>query len=190
MSQTTHPPQERDDEVSPQGTFLVTAYRRLQQRLRHLSRSITHNDDEADDALQDAFERLWLRRGRINSEDEAAALMTTAVRNLSIDTLRRRTANATERIDDLRADAEPAESHDADETQERFLQVKRIVEQELSPTQQQILRMRDYEERDYEEIAQTLNLSATAVRMQLSRARKKVREIYVISRNNPSFTPQ
>ncbi len=190
MSQTTHPPQERDDEVSPQGTFLVTAYRRLQQRLRHLSRSITHNDDEADDALQDAFERLWLRRGRINSEDEAAALMTTAVRNLSIDTLRRRTANATERIDDLRADAEPAESHDADETQERFLQVKRIVEQELSPTQQQILRMRDYEERDYEDIAQTLNLSATAVRMQLSRARKKVREIYVISRNNPSYTPQ
>lgn len=181
MSLTAHPPQEIDDGTSPQGGFLVVAYRRLQQRLRHLSRSITHNDDEADDALQDAFERLWLRRSHIASVEEAAALMTTTVRNLSIDTLRRRTTNATETIDDLCVNTVSAANDDYNDTEECFQRVLQIVHSRLSPSQQQILRMRDYEGRDYEEIAQKLQLSPTAVRMQLSRARKTVREVYILS---------
>ena len=49
------------------------------------------------------------------------------------------------------------------------------------------MRMRDYEDRSYEEIACLLQLSETAVRMQLSRARKAVREAY---RQQHSFHPQ
>lgn len=186
MSFTTHPPHETDDGTSFQGAFLVTAYRHLQQRLRHLSRSITHNDDEADDALQDAFERLWLRRTHIASEEEAAALITTTVRNLSIDTLRRRAANATESISEQYADTVSAENNDDNETETRFRRVLQIVHSRLSPSQQQILRMRDYEGRDYEKIAQELRLSPTAVRMQLSRARKTVREVYILSTKKSS----
>lgn len=186
MSLTAHPPHETDDKTSPQGAFLVTAYQRLRHRLRHLSRSITHNDDEADDALQDAFERLWLRRSHIASEEEAAALMTTTVRNLSIDTLRRHATNAVESIDEQCADTAPAENDNNDETDERFRRVQQIVHSRLSPSQQQILRMRDYEGRDYEEIAQVLKLSQTAVRMQLSRARKTVREVYILSTTKTS----
>ncbi len=186
MSFTPHSPRETDDGTSPQGAFLATAYRRLQQRLRSLSRSIIHNDDEADDALQDAFERLWLKRDHIKSVDEAASLMTTTVRNLSIDTLRRRATHATESIDERCVDTALVENDSNDETEERFSRVLQIVHSKLSPSQQQILRMRDYEGRDYEEIAQELQLSQTAVRMQLSRARKTVREIYILSTTKPS----
>ncbi len=190
MPLTTHSPQEIGDGTSPQGGFLVLAYRRLQQRLRQLSRSITHNDDEADDALQDAFERLWLKRSHIASEEEAAALMTTTVRNLSIDTLRRRTTNATETIDEQCAYFLSAVNDDYDETEERFRRVQQIVHSRLSPSQQQILRMRDYEGRDYEEIAQKLQLSPSAVRMQLSRARKTVREVYFLSTSTTKSSQQ
>lgn len=186
MSLTSHPPHETDDGILPHDVFLVTAYRRLRYKLRHLSRSITHNDDEADDALQDAFERLWIRRTKITSGEEAAALMTKTVRNLSIDTLRRRAVNATEAIDERCADTTSAENDNTDKTEERFLRVQQIVHSMLSPSQQQILRMRDYEGRDYEEIAQELRLSPTAVRMQLSRARKTVREVYILSTKKSS----
>ena len=53
-----------------------------------------------------------------------------------------------------------------------------IVSQQLSEQQQAILRLRDYEGRDYEEIAELLQMTPSAVRVNLSRARKTVREVY------------
>ena len=43
-----------------------------------------HGDD-AEDALQEAFCRLWQRRDTINSTREAEALAATTLRNICID---------------------------------------------------------------------------------------------------------
>ena len=45
--------------------------------------------------------------------------------------------------------------------------------------QQQILHMKEYDGKTYSEIAESLGMQEPAVRMQLSRARKEIRECYL-----------
>ncbi len=53
-----------------------------------------------------------------------------------------------------------------------------LIRTRLTPLQQQIIHLRDYREKSYDDIAYELNMQPTAVRMQLSRARKTIRDIY------------
>ena len=184
MAEIHHPPQNTEDSPA-QGGFLLSAFRRLQGRLRGMAREISGNGDDADDALQDAFVRLWVRRDGIASEGEASALITTAVKHLSVDAYRRHTAHAEVEIDPQRDDYHDADAERQAVIDERFDEVQHLMAQVLSPSQMQVLQMRDYEDRPYEEIAQKLGLSESAVRMQLSRARKAVREAYRKQHSNP-----
>ena len=56
--------------------------------------------------------------------------------------------------------------------------VRTLIERELTPIQQEILQRRDYNGEEYASIAGDLGMQETAVRMQLSRARKTIREMY------------
>lgn len=157
---------------------VLSAFQRLRRRLQNISVHITGDAEDAEDALQDAFIKLWMRRAEINSTDEAAAIMTTTVQHLSIDRIRSRNAKSEVPIDDNRDmfidDSDDLQS----EIDERFLQIQHIIATRLTVTQQRVLQLRDYENREYEDIAQTLQMQPAAVRMQLSRARKAVRDIY------------
>ena len=146
---------------------LLTAFSGLRRRLRPtLSRWL--GEDEADDALQEAFCRLWPERERWADADEAARVLNVTARHIGIDELRRR-----QKLGD------PAEATDAeDEAAERYRRVKQIIDQRLTPLQREILERRETREEAFEEIAATLNMQPAAVRMQLSRARKLIREVY------------
>jgi len=56
--------------------------------------------------------------------------------------------------------------------------LQKIIEN-LPPLQQAIIRMKDMEEYEVEEIAEITGTNIDAVRVNLSRARKKVREEYI-----------
>ena len=64
------------------------------------------------------------------------------------------------------------------ERKELFQEVEELIEYQLSPIQRMILRKKEYEEESIDEIAKELNMQQAAVRMQLSRARKIIRECY------------
>ena len=151
---------------------LLPAFQRLRRGLQRLASSMV-GESAADDALQDAFIRLWTRRTTLHSEDEAGRLLTTTVKHLSIDHLRQQQREACVSL----AEADGAEE-DAPDVESRFQAVERIVAAELSPLQRSILRRHDYEGEDYDAIAQSLQMQPAAVRMQLSRARRTIREIY------------
>ena len=70
------------------------------------------------------------------------------------------------------------EEDEVDEITLRLQRIEKLMDECLSLVQQQVLRMRDVDGRTYAEIAQHLNMQETAVRMQLSRARKHLRELY------------
>ena len=57
-------------------------------------------------------------------------------------------------------------------------EVEAIISKELTQIQKEIIERKEYNGESFEEIAISLGMQETAVRMQLSRARKKIRECY------------
>ena len=153
---------------------LTRTFTAMRRKFLHIATLFLPQKEDAEDALQDAFCRLWSRRDNINSDSEAEALTTTTIRNICIDRLRK------QRLDTVPIDEEHDETpDDSHEERETLLQeIDDIIKRELTPQQQKIIAAREYEGKSIEEIADTLNMQPTAVRMQLSRARKRIREIY------------
>ena len=140
------------------------------------SRHILQNEDDASDAIQEAFCRLWPIRNKIKSEKEAAALTVTTTRNICIDQIRKKA-----RFPEL--DIETNNECDEDNSEkenllERFQTVKLLIEKRLTENQRKILELRDYQGLEIEDIANRLNMQPATIRMNLSRARKTIREQY------------
>ncbi|MBR6538437.1 MAG: sigma-70 family RNA polymerase sigma factor [Bacteroides sp.] len=162
---------------------LISTFTRLRKRLLHMATSYLHSSYDADDVLQDAFCRLWPRADSLDTPQVAEAMAVTTVRNLSIDKWRRRTTREEAEFDaerDTRLSESPVEEM---ERQERYEQLKLLIEKELSPVQQQILHLREYEELEMAEIAERVGMTQENVRVNLSRARKRIREAYQERRN-------
>ena len=156
---------------------LITTFTQLRKGFLKLASRFLPNEEDANDALQDAFCRLWPRRNQIHSSQEAEALAVTTIRNLCIDQIRKEKVPFTEF--DADRDSRPTESiEERIEREELFQEVKELIERKLSPVQRLILQKKEYEEQSIEKIANELNMQQAAVRMQLSRARKTIRECY------------
>lgn len=163
---------------------LISTFTELRDRFRRLAMRFLPSADDADDVLQDAFCHLWPRAEELRTRQSAEAMTVTTLRHLCIDEVRRRG-----RVEQVEFDAErdnrlsdsPLEEM---ERRERFEELERVMESELTPTQLQILRLREYEEMDMDEIAEQLNMQPANVRVSLSRARKRIREVYQERRNN------
>ena len=69
---------------------LISAFTALRKKFLRMAMHILPSEDDAADALQDAFCRLWPRRDSIKSQAEAEALTTTTLRNICIDRIRKR----------------------------------------------------------------------------------------------------
>lgn len=158
---------------------LTSTFTDLRKNFLRLAMRFLPNREDADDALQEAFFRLWKHADGIDSREEAEALTVATVKNLCIDVLRKKEHLPTVELDERRDESVTDSADEILEKEERFRAVERIIAQRLTPLQQQILRMKEYEGRKYNEIADILGMQEPAVRMQLSRARKEIRECYL-----------
>lgn len=148
--------------------FLTEAYIRLRQKLRLASSKYLADADIVDDILQDSFLRLWRRQYPLSSEKEAEALLKKTVKNTSINE-RRRKMTISLRID------YPDDSQDVAEKEKAYDELEGKIQSELTKTQQYILKEKEYGGRTLDNIAKELKMEPAAVRMQLSRARKALR---------------
>ena len=76
------------------------------------------------------------------------------------------------------------EESDMKEREELFLRVDDLVRTRLTDIQQYIIRRHQYEGASLEKVARELGMKPPAVRMQLSRARKTIRELYGNEKQN------
>ena len=122
----------------------------------------------ADDILQDSFVRLWRKQYPLRSEKEAEALLARTVRNASFNERRR------ERTIPLETDL-PEESTDSEDRERAYVEMRRKIQTVLTDYQRYILEEKEFGGRTLEDIAKELKMEPAAVRMQLSRARKILR---------------
>ena len=154
--------------------FLIAAYEKLQQRLRY---GLSHTEA---DALNDAFLKLWVADYDPATKAEGEKLLSTALQRRRISLWRSERRHPTIPSAEVQI-AEPQPENDIEET---FQQLNELIRTELTPLQQDILTRHDINDESYSEIAERLGMQETAVRMQLSRARQKIREGYKKLRDN------
>lgn len=156
---------------------LISTFTTLRKGFLRLASRFLSDEEDANDALQDAFCKLWPRRHLIHSRQEAEALTVTTLRNLCIDKLRKEKVQTVEL--NVERDAELTETvSEKMEKEELYREVESLIDRQLSPVQRLILRRREYEDVKIDDIAEELGMQPAAVRMQLSRARKIIRECY------------
>lgn len=139
-----------------------------------LAERITGNRDDAADAVQDAFVKLWQQRGRYDSVSHAQGAGMITVRTTSIDIARRNqreTDVPVEQAADVIAEAD-------DQRTEVYQQVRQIIDNDLTQQQRTIIDLREMQGMEFDAIAARLGMQPATVRVELSRARKRVREIY------------
>ena len=154
---------------SPNERILVAAYKKLQARLKRYS--LSHAEA---DALNDAFCRLWVSNYHPAGEEEGEKLLYQSMRRRQISLWRAGKRHPHTSLGDAQI-AEPPPDTEAEDT---YQQIWELIKSQLTPLQQDILTRHDINDETYSEIAGKLGMQEAAVRMQLSRARKKIRETY------------
>lgn len=132
---------------------------------------LLENSESAKDVLQESFLKLWEKRNEISKYRNVEAYVITVIKNKCLDKLR--LIKQTVDISSLSAETRKTESNY--DYQESTNEIKKII-QKLSKQQQSIIELRDIEGFSYEEIADLLDLSVNNVRVNLSYARKKIKE--------------
>ncbi|MDY5814055.1 MAG: sigma-70 family RNA polymerase sigma factor [Bacteroides sp.] len=159
---------------------LTSVFTRLRRQLLGTARTLLTERETAEDVLQDAFVRLWGRTESHEMDDgQMAALASTTVRNLCIDRLRQEKNRETVFDEFTMAQAHQLADDEESNREELLSAVERLVTQELTPLQQRLFQRREVDGASYALLAREEGMEETAIRMQLSRARKKIRNIYL-----------
>ncbi|MBQ8051578.1 MAG: RNA polymerase sigma factor [Bacteroidaceae bacterium] len=135
---------------------------------------LTENRQEAEDLVQDVFLRLWTQRDTLPEIQNAEAYCVRLVQRRFLDLRRVRHPETS-----LPTDASLLPSGDdlyrEAELRDHAELVRRLID-ELPENQRRVITLRDVEDRDYDEIAQTTGLTQVNVRALLSRARRAIRQ--------------
>lgn len=142
------------------------------------------NRQEAEDTLQDAFLKLWNMRSRLSEYDSVEALGMTMTKNFCLDKLRsyKHRKQNDEEVETLTLHSENPDPVQETELNESLKAIHNIFET-LPEQQKLIIHLRDVEHYSYEEIEDVTGLTVNNIRVNLSRARKTVREEYLKHQN-------
>ncbi|MEP5253859.1 RNA polymerase sigma factor [Winogradskyella rapida] len=146
----------------------------FKDKVFRLAKRLLVSREEAEDATQEILLKLWNNSKKIGEYKNVEAFSMTMTKNFCLDRLKSKQAsnlkivhsNYTDDHTSLQKQVEAKDSVDW---------VSKIME--ALPEQQKIIvQLRDIEAYDFAEIAEMLDMNETAVRVNLSRARKTIRE--------------
>lgn len=150
---------------------LTSSFLDIRGKLHRIAMRLLQNDEDAKDAVQDTFEKLWSKdeKDEIESNAEARNKLVHVLRNTCIDRLR---TNHSIPLESSVTDFEGGYETPT-EDMERY---ERLIVKGLTQTQMHIYNLIAHDCLEYEEVAKRLNMTVEAVRMNMSRARKRIRE--------------
>ncbi len=145
----------------------------FKDKLYRLAKRILVSKDEAEDAVQEVFLKLWKGKQQIENFKNPEAFAITMTKNYCLDRLKSKQASNLKIVHSNYQTSENIENNI--EANDGVEMVFRIME--TLPEQQKIvLQLRDVEQFEFSEIAKMLDSNETAIRVALSRARKTVRD--------------
>jgi RNA polymerase sigma-70 factor (ECF subfamily) len=132
--------------------------------------------DEAEDAVQEVFIRLWNRLDELDRYNSLEAFAITTTKNYCIDIIRKKKPIVHEdhnsHNDVITSEPSPYEILENNETGEIL---NRIIEA-LPEMYRQIITLKEIDGLAYNEVAEITNQNVNTLRVNLSRARKMIRD--------------
>lgn len=138
-------------------------------KLYRFARRILVSDDEAFDVVQDILIKLWEKRNELIEIQNIEAYAMRMVNNECISRLRKH---------EVRENFKHQQPNEF-ETEHRIEDLKPVILNfinQLPDKQRAVIHLKDVEEYELKEIAAALEMDDTAVRVNLTRARKKVKD--------------
>lgn len=149
----------------------------LRGKLSGCARRLLNDPQDVEDVVQEVFLEMWYIREELDRYESVEALAVQITKHLCLNRLRAFRYRQ-EKLSDsavITADDNP---YVALEQKDSVSQVMHIMEL-LPGLQQTILRMKHVDGFEVKEIAELTGSSPEAVRVNLSRARKKVKELFL-----------
>ena len=150
----------------------------LKDKLFRLALRITFDRAEAEDVVQDMMIRVWNKREEWTQFGSIEAYCLTVAKNLAIDRSQKKEAQNVELTPEMEEESEISGPYDQLVNNERISIIHRLIN-ELPEKQRLIMQLRDIEGESYKEIAKILNLTEEQVKVNLFRARQKVKQRYL-----------
>lgn len=149
----------------------------LKDKLYRLAFRITLDSAEAEDVVQDTLIRVWNKRDEWSQVESIEAYCLTIVRNLAIDRSQKMEARNTELTSEVREMSDTLTPYDRLAQDEQMQLIHRLVNG-LPEKQRTIMQLRDIEGKSYKEIANILQITEEQVKVNLFRARQKIKQRY------------
>jgi RNA polymerase sigma-70 factor (ECF subfamily) len=146
----------------------------FKDKVYRLAKRLLVSTDEAEDATQELFMKLWNKKEEISSLRSIEAYAMTMTKNFCLDRLKSKQASNLTLVHSNYVSNDI--SLDKKVEIENSIQIVKKLMDHLPEQQKIIIQLRDIEEYDYDEICEIVNMNQTAVRVALSRARKTIRE--------------
>ncbi|MDR0363944.1 MAG: RNA polymerase sigma factor [Bacteroidales bacterium] len=149
----------------------------VRSKIYSYSLRLLNNLTEAEDAVQEVLLKLWQMRERLEEYRNIEALSIQITKNICLNKLDYQKRHQTDQVDQFYFIAETDSSEKRMEAADAVSLVKKIINS-LPDLQKLIIQMRDLEGYELDEIAEITGCRIESVRMNLSRARKRVKEIF------------
>jgi RNA polymerase sigma-70 factor (ECF subfamily) len=165
------------NETSSAGTFEELALP-LMRSLFNYAQSLTRNQSDAEDIVQDSFIKAHRAFHRLRPGSDFRAWMFAIVRNTFLSSKTRAYARLTQSIDDAEETIEPVTNvtpesiamADVDECR-----IRTALDSQ-SAVYREVIVLCDVEEMKYREIAEVLHIPVGTVMSRIARARRQLRE--------------
>jgi RNA polymerase sigma-70 factor, ECF subfamily len=165
----------------------------LKNKLYRFASRMLDDTEEASDAVQEVFMKLWNIRDKLHSLNSLEAFAMTVTRNYCLDRIKSRRTVSVEQTGSLLFEEDKNVNIEKLTEQRDTIRHLRQIMNLLPEQQRMIIQLRDIEGYEYEEIEEALNINLNTIRVNLSRARKKLRDVYINKitngpEKNKSFT--
>ena len=151
---------------------LTETFKSLSDGLYRVAYYFLESENDAQDAVQDLFVKLWGNRDQLDTVLNFKAYCTTLMKNLCIDRLRKE-----QRVQGIEVGTDIVESRRVDEDYDAREKLERVLAaiERLPERQRDVMKMYVLEEMSYDEIAQKTGMTNLTLRVLLSNARKTLR---------------
>ncbi|MEJ2595230.1 MAG: sigma-70 family RNA polymerase sigma factor [bacterium] len=159
----------------------------VKNKIYRFSLSLLMNKQEAEDATQEVYLKMWDMRNQLGKYKNMEALMMTITKNHCLDRLRVKKNKAAS----LDVNVHDSHSENPQQIAEQADMLNRVLKvmQSLPEQQKTIVHLRDIEGYAFDELQEITGFDLNYIRVNLSRGRKKIREtIHNLERHETSST--